>query len=113
MGIYRQDYILFGWKLSNKITNDKNEVIDFFEDKYLPYIEGHKGIDYYIINDQMCGKYTAFGKRIMCSNVNEGWNFETIVSEGLNSEEVINKYIELFGTNPTTKPVLFIFSNFS
>jgi hypothetical protein len=113
MGIYRRDYILFGWKLPNKITNENGEYISFWDDKYLPYVEGHPGIEYSIINDQMCGEYTAFGKQIMSGGDYDGWDFEPITLGELNADDVKSKYTELFGTNPPSEPILFIFSNFS
>lgn len=51
MGVDRTDYIIYGWKLPYGLKNSDGNEIDFFEDKYLPYVEGHKGIQYTIIVD--------------------------------------------------------------
>jgi hypothetical protein len=44
MGLYRTDYIVYGWKLPKEIYG-----FDYWDEKYLPYIEGHPGIKYQII----------------------------------------------------------------
>lgn len=42
------------------------DVLDLVEDVYseelLPYLEGHKGIEFDLIYDGMCGNYAYFGK---------------------------------------------------
>lgn len=41
MGLHRTDYIMFGVRLG--------VIEDISDDRYLPYIEGHKGVKFHII----------------------------------------------------------------
>lgn len=105
----RIDYITFGWKLPYIIEN-KYGKIDMWNDKFLPYIEGHKGVEFSIIRDGMSNKYTVFG--IIINSDSEGWDFTNIDLNKIDIDKVKSKYLELFGENPSTEPTLFIFSNF-
>jgi len=46
MGLSRTDYIVYGWKLPLNMTDKDGNEINFWDDKFLPYIEGHKGEEY-------------------------------------------------------------------
>lgn len=118
MSINRRDYIIFGWKLPYDVQNDKGETIDLWDDKFLPMIEGHKGEEYIIIRDGMCGDYTVFGLEIANDSGNEeGWAFLNLSLLNTESEPMrraLNeKYEELFNHKPRVYPKLFIFSHFS
>ncbi len=116
MGVDRRDYIIFGWKLPFDIENDKGEKIDLWDDKFLPMIEGHKGEEFIIIRDGMCGEYTVFGYEIANDGGNEeGWGFLNLSMLNTNSmtDDLLKKYKEIFEHNPKTTPKLFIFSHFS
>jgi hypothetical protein len=111
MSTSRIDYIIYGWKLPPEIKN-KGKIIDLNDDKFLPYIEGHKGIKYSLIIDYMCGKYIVFGKLIAFDSSGGGWDFENL-NITLDSQLVKDKFLELFGFENKKEPKLFIFSNFS
>lgn len=112
MSVSRTDFIVYGWKLPYKIKN-KNGDIDLWADKFLPFIEGHKGIEYTLIRDDMSGEYNVFGK-LIAHVTDDGWDFKNLDFTGVDTEEIKIKYKELFeiDTEPS-EPYLFIFSNFS
>jgi len=117
MGVYRIDYIVYGWKLPYELKN-KNGKIDLWADKFLPYIEGHKGIDYILISDGMCGCYNIFGKSLKHAgdHAGNGWGFTKLDFEKIDAEEVKAKYREVFELDEDediTEPYLFIFSHYS
>jgi len=109
MSIDRTDYIVYGWKLPlNMVDGDGND-INFWDDKFLPYIEGHQGEEYTIIRDD---DFMVFGKLIACDN--DGWMVTHLPFKKLNPKEVINKYNEVFGIEGNgAEPYLFIFTHWS
>ena len=108
MGVYRTDYIIQGWKLPWKI-----EGVDFYDDKYLPYIEGHPGIDYILITDGMNGEYNVFGK-VISKSEDHGWEFRKLPNMHHRiGYHLTEKYQELFNREPDREPYTFIFSHFS
>ena len=113
MSVYRKDYIVFGWKLPYDISNGEGK-IDFYSDKFLPMIEGHRGEDFSIIRDGMCGEYTVFGLVMESGGDSyDGWGFIELDSSILDHERVKSKYREVFGMDEVSEPSLFIFSHFS
>ena len=120
MGVDRTDYIVFGFKMSPELLKSKNISID--DDKYLPYIEGHKGEQDTIVYDYMMGKYVVFGKLI-----NQSWDYEegkfTTISyqdffDDEETKRVTDKFIELFGQDvldelEDDEPQMFVFSHYS
>lgn len=113
MGVDRTDYIVYGWKLPYEVKNNEGE-IDFWDDKFLPYIEGHKGEIFSIIKDGMCGEYTVFGVRLARSKDDGGgWGFMYLEPPDFDPEKVKVKYLEVLGIEPTEEPRMFIFSHFN
>ena len=51
MAINKTDYIIYGWKLPYMVKDMNGEELDLWDDKFLPYIEGHKNIQYSIFNN--------------------------------------------------------------
>lgn len=120
MGVDRTDYIIYGWKLPYDLKNSNDEKIDLWEDKFRSMIEGHKGEEFILISDGMCGKYNVFGLRINhCGDEDgNGWDFINLDFKNLdlNDEKVKLKYREIFDleeNEPIEEPYLFIFSHFS
>ena len=102
MGLDRTDYIIYGWKLPVKMDG-----FDYWDDKYLPYIEGHPGEDYTIVLEEE-NKFLAFGKLI---GIAETWDTNINIKD-LNPKEVQKKYQEVFETDEiSSEPYLFIFTN--
>ena len=84
-------------------------------DKFLPYIEGHKGVDYILIRDQMCADYNVFGRKLKNDGDN-GWSFTNLDLVQMDAEEVKEKYREVFELDKDeviAEPYLFIFSHYS
>ena len=88
MGVYRIDYIVYGWKLPYELKN-KNGKIDLWADKFLPYIEGHKGVEYTLISDGICGEYNVFGKLLNhAESDGDGWGFTNLNLAKMDAEEL-------------------------
>lgn len=112
MGVDRTDHIIYGYKLPYELKNESGK-IDLWDDKFLPMIEGHKGEEFTIISDSMCGEYNVFGIRIQSGD--GGWNFVQLDFKNLDPEKVKSKYREVFELKkdePIPEPYLFIFSHF-
>jgi hypothetical protein len=80
--------LIYGIKVDNKD-------IDFFEDKYIPYVEGHQDIDYSII----IGKdYFIFGVDLASSS-DDTQNYHKVVLYRPLSDDIIkilNEFNKLF-----------------
>jgi len=111
MSVNRTDYIVYGWKFPNPMLNNMGQEVDLWDDKYLPYIEGHQGIDYIIVRND---NYVVFGFCIASGGDKyNGWEFEQLVKTAPPADVVKAKYGELFGNGQDiSNPTLFIFSNF-
>ena len=116
MGVHRTDYIVYGYKLPYKLKNEKGK-IDLWDEKFLPMIEGHKGEEFTIISDGMCGEYNVFGLLLKIGGDGyEGWDFVHLDFKNLDAEKVKSKYREVFELkedDTVAEPYLFIFSHFS
>ena len=114
MGVDRRDYIVYAWKLPFELFSNGVQ-INFFDDKFLPMIEGHKQEDFIIVRDGMAGKYIVFGLKVKSGgDLYEGWNFEHLDVKNLDAEKVKSRYKELFEIEgEVAEPYLFIFSHFS
>lgn len=120
MGVDRTDYIIYGFKF--KPNDLKAKGIDIHSDKYLPFIEGHKGIDDVIVYDYMSGEYVVFGKLMHSSNESAGIEFNTIsykdFCDDQESDRITSKFKELFGESiyddlQESEPEMYVFSHFS
>jgi len=109
MGVYRSDYIVYGYKLAY------DSKIDWYSDKFLPMVEGRVGEEFSLIIDFMSGGYVVFGVVLLSGGDSyEGWNFVDLNFGSLDSEKVKLRYKELFDLGDDVEdPSLFIFSNFS
>jgi hypothetical protein len=119
MGVERTDYIVFGFKMNPELLKRKR--INIWDDKYLPFIEGHKGVPDVFVYDGMNEEYAVFGKLINRAEEHEGVNFTTISYKDFfdveESSRVIGKFIELFGEDmldelDDDEPQMFVFSHY-
>jgi hypothetical protein len=114
MGIDRTDYIVYGWKLPYDLKDSKGDKIDFWDDKYLPMIEGHENEKYSIIIDGMSGEYVVFGIIIAQADESCGWNFVKLNQKQMIPDSLNFRYREVIDEHgPAVDPHLFIFSHFS
>jgi hypothetical protein len=116
MGVDRTDYIIYGWKLPFEIKDNNGIKIDIYDDKYLPFIEGHPGVKYTIISDGMCGKYNMFGIMLEKADGDDGWASIELSFDDLSKyrDEAISKFKELFYDDENIgEPKVIIFSDFS
>ena len=118
MGIYKENYVIIGYKMPYHLYHkDTEKELDIYEDdSFLPYIEGHKGIDYILISDGMSGEYIVFGKVIFTSDDVDNGEFIEL-DFNYDSESIKTKYIELFydylDINSIGDPKILAFSHFS
>lgn len=115
MGVYRTDYVVFGWKLPFKMKYEVDgKFINFWDEEFIPYIEGRKDAKYILIPDGMGGDYNVFGILVtMDSGHESGWNFVELKDITFKKEELISEYVRLFApVSPPPDPKLFIFSHF-
>jgi len=120
MGVDRTDYIVYGFKF--KPNDLKQSGIDIWADKYLPYVEGHKGVTDIIVYDGMSGEYVVFGKLINKAEEHQGTGFTTISYRDFfdddERERVTAKFRELFGDAiyddlEEDEPQMLVFSHYS
>jgi len=104
MSLDRTDHIIYGWKLPKEIYG-----FDYWDEKNLPYVEGHVGEKYRIIRGEG-HNYTIFG--IVIAESYE-WNFVNIDLSEIDNNEILVKFKEIFGYGIEESPTLFIFSNYN
>jgi hypothetical protein len=109
MSLDRTDYIVYGWKLPKSMRDKDGNDIDFWDDRFLPYIEGHSGEEYTLVRDD---DFMAFGK-LIGSNY-DGWKVTHLDVRNIDIEAIRNKYCEVFdAAGSIAEPYLFIFSHWS
>lgn len=114
MGVDRTDYIVYGWKLPYDMKDKNGQEIDFWDDKFLPMIEGWPEEELALVRDGMCGQYVVFGLMIKHADEYKGWDFIHLDVGQLDTEMVKARYRELFEIEgDCDEPCLFIFSHYS
>lgn len=114
MGVDRTDFIMYGWKMPYKLYDQSGNQIDLHDEKFESMICGFPDEDFTLVTDGMCGNYNVFGYSLLIGGDKyEGWEYTEINIKSFDNEKLINKYVELFGSQPETEPKLFIFSHFS
>lgn len=114
MGVDRSDYIIYGWKMPYEILDAQGNEIDLWNEKFESVMCGFKEEKYALISDGITGDYNVFGLSVLkCNDEYDGWDFVDIDIKKFDEDEIIEKFIELFGFEPKTNPKLFIFSHFS
>jgi hypothetical protein len=109
MGVDRTDYVVYGWQLPAVIYDAENKEVDVWDEKFLPYVEGHKGVDYCLVRGE---KYIVFGFCVASGGDKyEGWDFEPLNTSLPKPHEVQWEYCELFGYKTLPAPSLFIFTH--
>ena len=77
-------------------------------------IEVRPGEKFSIISDGMCGDYNVFGIILESGGDKwEGWDFVELNIKDFDADDLKSKYTELFESQPSSEPTLFIFSHFS
>ena len=122
MSVHRFDYIIIGYKLPYKFNNIvTGKPINWFEDDYLPYIEGRKSVEFSIFHDYE--SFAVFGKVLARGDdYGQGFGFKELKIDENDYNRVKDKFIEMFGgfdvmdiieASGDTDPKLFVFSLFS
>jgi hypothetical protein len=119
MSIDATTYLMFGVKLPYSII-EEYKVYDN-DDKYLPYIEGHKDIKYALIIDGMSGEYVVFGKVLnkLDSNVDDFYIMNEEIVKEKNNDFDFEDYEKIFNILfpniklPKYKASLLMFNHFS
>ncbi len=120
MGVDRTDYIIYGFNIPPAVAKENG--VDIWDDKYLPFMEGRPGIFEAIVYDGMSGEYLVFGKVIHKSEDYEGIPLKTVSYKDFfddsEKDAITQKFIELFGQNiydneiEDEEPQVIIFSHF-
>lgn len=116
MGTYRSDYIIYGYKLPIDLKGKDGNKIDLWDDEFLPYVEGHQGVEFAIISQLEDDENFAFGQKLGYADDYEAWNFHLIDFKSLDNEKVKKEYRKVFGVEenvPIGEPYLFLISNFN
>lgn len=109
MGVDRQDYIMYGWKLPYDLKNADGEDIDVYD-----LYEEVEDEGFSLISDGMCGSYNVFGIVINDGGDQyEGWDFVELDIKPIDAGRAKAKLKEIIGENSFGEPKLFIFSHFS
>jgi len=112
MSVYRNDYIMYGWKLPHNINKDNP--VNLRDEKFSKYLDGEDENNIYrIIRDGIADAYTVFGA-VICESGDdyEGWDFKELKPDMLSEEAIMTKYREIFNHEPKTYPSRFIFTHF-
>jgi hypothetical protein len=96
MSLDRKDYLMLAVNI-----NDKH--IDFYDEeneKFLPYIEGHRNVNLRIVEDVMSGEFCFFGKVLKVGEDYDGFDTSPIeISDAIiksQKSQIADKYFELF-----------------
>lgn len=104
MGVDRQDYIMFGWKLPYDLKNVEGEKI--YD------LDGESG-EFTLVSDGMCGEYNVYGYVLNDgADDYDGWDFVELDIKPLDADKLKTSLEELIGPNDFGEPKLFIFSHF-
>lgn len=110
MGLYRSDQIVFGWHFGPDTVQAKNMNRLYVDDKLLPYIEGHEGVEY-VLDRSRDGTF-SFGYDIAHAD-EDGWEYVALDKTLPDTETVKAKFKDAFGFLPIDEPKLFIFTDWS
>lgn len=121
MGVYRMDYLMYGWKF----PYDMEFVDKFYERENCDDIHS-RDVPYELVIDGMGGEYIVFGQLLQfAGEEDDGWEFVEIEHNNLNLVKPIdliqnfmhytgsdlNEMIEKHGVE--SLPKVMLFSNFS
>lgn len=110
MSIAKTTYVIYGYKLPYKMLDSNGDEIDFWNEKFLPIVEGWKGEPYSMIADGMSGEYRYFGQVLV--EIDEFESKELDLST-LNPESIQKRFKELFGNQKESyKLSLFVFNHY-
>lgn len=116
MSVDRTDYLILGYMMPYNLKTRKDEEIDLWDDKYLPYLEGWKDEKYRLIRDGMGGQYNVFGLVLNQSDDYGGFDFIEIEHPSDPGEYYLHqKALELFPDVDFdfSEPKLILFSHYS
>lgn len=94
MGVERTDYIIYGFKMNPKEVEVFG--VDIWDNKFLPYIEGHQGVQDILVNDAMNGEYLVFGKLINKQESGDEGKFTVINYQDFFDDQETNRITNLF-----------------
>jgi len=116
MGVDRTDYIVHGYQLELTEDYEGNE-IDFWDDEFLPMIEGHIGEDFSLITGEH--GTPVFGKILAQEDGGKYYSWDPFdITQAMKTLEdptaIMNRYRQLFkipenGIVP--EPTVFIFTS--
>lgn len=97
MGVDRSDYVIVGYKMPYNLKVN-GEQIEWYDDKYLRFVEGWQDEPFRLVVDGMSGEYAVFGEVLTYSTENDGGvEFTEIDVAAIDFTKVKAKFMELFG----------------
>jgi hypothetical protein len=117
MSINRTDYVIIGYKIPHNLRNKMGEPIDWFDDKFLPFVEGRINFPFSIILDHTSGDYAAYGKILARATDDIGFDgFKEIRFVPEDFDDVRDSFVDLFDDydiGNVDHPRVLAFSNFN
>lgn len=104
MSVYRTDYVIIGIEVPLSVAEETERIK---EAELLPFIEGHKDVEFSYIYDGMSGNYAIFGKVInTIDEHDEGGLFEIDKNmASVDREKLRISATKLFGTEVLDIPI--------
>ena len=114
MGVNRDDYVIFGWKLPDNFKTDDG--VDFEEamaDDWEMYDRIMEDCDeeYEFIRDGMNGEYIVFGKVLAYGEEYEGLGFTVVETDNLYIDALKKKVKKVLNYTPDTEPKVIAFTH--
>lgn len=115
MGVDKTDYVIVGYRLPYDLADKNGDKIQWYDDKFLRYVEGWKDEPHALIVDGMSGEYAVFGQVLASGDDSSGFEFTEIDLSKRDDSAVMQKFYLLFKDyiNEFERPKLFAFSHFS
>lgn len=117
MGVEREDYAFYGWKLPYKMKDAEGNKIQWDAEPFNQYPAEGDDEGYAIITDGMNGEYAVFGQLLhKVDNENgEGWEMVELSMSKLvrnYDNDLIQRFTDLFIKLPDSPPKVLIFSHY-
>jgi hypothetical protein len=107
MGIYRTDYLIYGWKLN------KEQVTDF-DTLYFKSQDGELDVNSEIIDhgEHKNREFFYYGITMKSSDRDDAWDGYIINSDNIDKNQLKQEYKKVFGLSPIEDPQIIIMSSF-
>ncbi len=112
MGVTKDFYVVYGWKLPYEIKDRRGIEVNFSQDKIMSCYEGREGEEYSLYLDEG-EEYVVFGINAVGSEFDDDSMFNNIRIYNESKFDLKSKYTELFDNEIERDPTLFCFTQYS